>query len=134
MRQRLTYTIIGFALGIALASAFQSRLTVAPYFTWLGAFTVITWAFYGLDKRIAETNVLKGWRVPELTLNLLTLAGGPLGAWVGRAMFEHKTNVGKHPWMFVVLVLSTLLHIFLLVRSLLGPPLQWWPPSSWIAF
>jgi len=135
MKQKLTYTAISFALAIALARAFQDRLdNVPPYFTWIGAVNIISWTFYGLDKRISELRSLKGWRVPELTLNLLTLTGGILGAWIGRQMFNHKTNLKKHLGMFVILVLATLIHIFLLIRSFYGPPLQWWPPSSWFAF
>ena len=100
----------------------------------MGGFTFIAWAFYGLDKNLAEFNRLKGWRVPELTLNLLALLGGFPGAWIGRTMFNHKTNIKKHPVIFIVLVISTLAHIYLTIRILAGPPLLWWPPENWFSF
>ena len=134
MRQKLIYTLIAVALAVMLATSFQSRLTVNGYFTWLGGFTFIAWAFYGLDKNIAEFKRLKGWRVPELTLNLLALLGGFLGAWVGRAMFNHKTNIKKHPVILIVLIISTLCHIYLTIRVLYGPTLLWWPPQNWFSF
>lgn len=134
MRQKLVYTLIALALAIMLATAFQDRLTVDGYFTWVGGFTVVAWTFYGLDKNIAEFKRLQGWRVPELTLNLLALLGGFVGAWVGRSMFNHKTNIKKHPVIFAILVASTLCHLYLTVRVLYGPALQLWPPSNWFTF
>jgi len=134
MRQKLIYTLIALGLAFMLATSFQSRLTTHWYFTWLGGFTVVTWAFYGLGKNIAEFKRLKRWRVPELTLNLLALLGGVAGAWVGRAMFNHKTNIKKHPVIFAVLVISTLSHIYMIIRVLYGPPLLWWPPENWFSF
>ncbi len=77
---------------------------------------------------------LRGWRVPELTLNLMALMGGVIGAWAGRAMFNHKTNVKRHPMILAVLILSSLLHLFIAVRLIYGPPLEPWPPSNWFAF
>jgi uncharacterized membrane protein YsdA (DUF1294 family) len=134
MRQKIIYTVIAVGLAVMLATSFQSRLTVNGYFTWVGGFTVVAWAFYGLDKNIAEFKRLTGWRVPELTLHLLALLGGFLGAWVARTMFNHKTNIKKHPAIFTVLVISTFLHIYLTIRVLYGPPLLWWPPANWISF
>ena len=134
MRQKLVYTLIALSLAISLATSFQSRLTTHGYFTWLGGFTVVAWAFYGLDKNIAEFKRLNGWRVPELTLHLLTLLGGFPGAWIGRAMFNHKTNIKKHPVIFAVLVVSTLIHTYLTIRVLYGPALLWWPPANWFSF
>lgn len=134
MRQKFVYTLFAVSLAIMLATSFQSRLTVNGYITWLGGFTFVAWAFYGLDKNIAEFKKLKGWRVPELTLNLLALLGGFLGAWVGRAMFNHKTNAKKHPVILIVLVISTLCHIYLTIRVLYGPALLWWPPQNWFSF
>ncbi|MDF1514210.1 MAG: DUF1294 domain-containing protein [Anaerolineae bacterium] len=134
MRQKLTYTILALVLAISLASSFQSRLTVNAYFTWIGAFTFVAWAFYGLDKNIAEFKRLKGWRVPEFTLHILALLGGFPGAWIGRTMFNHKTNVKQHPLILIILIVSTLLHVYMAIRIIYGPALMWWPPQNWFAF
>lgn len=137
-RNLLIYTLLGVGLSVALASSFQSRLYVHAYVTWIGACTVVTWALYAWDKRTAEladlTKRLGRWRVPELTLNLMALMGGVIGAWVGRAMFNHKTNVKRHPGILVVLILSSLVHLFIAVRLIYGPPLELWPPTNWFAF
>ena len=134
MRQKLTYTLIAVALGYAMASALQTRLHVNPYMSWLFSFTLISFSFYGWDKRMAELDILKGWRVPEFTLVILPFLGGALGTWIGRVMFHHKTNIKKHPWMFVLLILATLFNIAVLVRVIMGPELVSWPPDNWIQF
>lgn len=131
MRHKITYTLLSFALAISLAVGFQARLNVNPYITWIAAFSVVTWGFYGLDKRTSELKFLRAYRVPEVTLNLLALAGGFPGAWVGRSMFEHKTNLKRHKDMFAILILSTVLHTLFTLRLLIGPPMQWWPPAAW---
>jgi len=134
-RSTLVYTLVGVGLGVLLATSFQARLTVHPYVTWLAGFSIITWALYAWDKRVAELGkILRGWRVPEFTLNLMALLGGFLGAWIGRAMFEHKTNVREHPQILIVLITSTVLHTLLIVRLLWGPPLVLWPPEAWLSF
>ncbi|MCU0523175.1 MAG: DUF1294 domain-containing protein [Anaerolineae bacterium] len=137
-RNLLIYTLIGVGLSTSLAASFQSRLTIHPYVTWIGACSIVTWALYAWDKRTAEfaqlSKRLKGWRVPELTLNLLALIGGFPGAWVGRTMFNHKTNVKRHRGILVVLLVSVFLHAAIVVRLLYGPPFQLWPPSNWITF
>ena len=129
------YTAIGVGLSISLASSFQSRLTIHPYVTWVVASSIITWALYAWDKRTAELGkLLRGWRVPEFTLNLMTLLEGFPGAWVGRAMFNHKTNVKRHQSILVVLVASVVLHGLVVARLLYGPPLALWPPDNWLMF
>ncbi len=51
-------------------------------------------------------------RVRERTLLALTVAGGGLGAWIGMAVFHHKT---KHPTFRMLAPVSTVLWtIFLL--------------------
>ncbi len=128
------YTLLGVALSVSLATSFQSRLTnVPPYATWIAGWSIVTWAIYAWDKRTSELGrLLRGWRVPEPTLHLLALMGGFPGAWVARSMFRHKINVKQHPLILTILVASTILHILLLVRMIVGPPLELWPPSSWL--
>jgi uncharacterized membrane protein YsdA (DUF1294 family) len=129
------YTAIALGLCISLARSFESRLTVHPYVSWVAACSIIAWAFYAWDKRTAElSKILKGWRVPEVLLHLLALMGGFPGAWVGRAMFNHKTNAKRHPSILIILIVSAILHALLIVRMLYGPPLVLWPPDNWLAF
>ena len=61
---------------------------------WLAVINLLTFIVYGADKRRAR----KGkWRVPEMTLFLLPLLGGSIGALLGMRVIHHKT---KH-WYFV---------------------------------
>lgn len=70
---------------------------------WLIVMSMVTFAAYGWDKRLARRH---GRRVPERTLHALALFGGWPGGGAGRAVFRHKT---LHPSFTVVLALSTLL-------------------------
>ena len=135
MKQTIIYTVLGVGLSVMLNRSLQDRLTISFYITWISSFSLITWAFYGWDKRISELKTfLQSWRIPEFTLNLIALLGGFPGAWVGRSMFQHKSNVRRHRGMFVLLVTSTLLHILLIIRMLYGPPIKLWPLENWWSF
>ena len=77
------------------------------YWIWLAAASVITFLLYGFDKARSKNG---GWRVPEIVLHGLALAGGFPGGWVGRSVFRHKTKKG----IFVfVLAVSTVIHLVL---------------------
>lgn len=68
------------------------------------------WTFmaFGLDKMRAE----KGdWRISEATLLTLSFIGGTAGAYLGRAVFRHKTR--KQPF-------STNLHSIAIGQAFLG--------------
>jgi len=112
------YTI-GFGIPAALLSlgiyAGLDRVIECPhyYFTWVIAFSVVAFLFYGLDKGLAKAQPAR-IRVPELVLNLLAVAGGSLGVWLGRIVFRHKTNLRRHWLMLVILIASSLLHVYVL--------------------
>jgi uncharacterized membrane protein YsdA (DUF1294 family) len=102
-------TLLALALIVALQFVLYVDLQLPFYLAWLLNVSLTTFLFYWADKylaRIRRFNI----RVPEHTLNLLTLAGGFAGAWVGRGVLRHKTNIRRHWGMFATLVLSTLLH------------------------
>jgi uncharacterized membrane protein YsdA (DUF1294 family) len=75
------------------------------YWIWLVIASGITFLLYGFDKAQSKKG---GWRVPEVVLHGLVLAGGFPGGWAGRSIFRHKTKKG----IFVfVLAVSTALHL-----------------------
>jgi uncharacterized membrane protein YsdA (DUF1294 family) len=81
------------------------------YIIWLASISFITFILYGLDKTQSKRN---GWRVPEMALHVLALAGGFMGGWAGCSLFHHKTKKG----MFVlVLILSTVIHLGIIYLS-----------------
>jgi uncharacterized membrane protein YsdA (DUF1294 family) len=83
------------------------------YFTWVLAISLVTFAYYGTDKWLAKAHRFQ-LRVPELILNLLAILGGAPGAWLGRALFRHKTNLRRHWLMFAILLVSSLLQVYVL--------------------
>ena len=65
--------------------------------------SIVSFALYGWDKRQAK---VKGWRVAEKNLHLLSLLGGWPGAIVGQKYFRHKTQKQSFRsvfWLTVVL-------------------------------
>jgi uncharacterized membrane protein YsdA (DUF1294 family) len=93
------------------------------YFSWVIAVSIVTLLYYGLDKWLA-TRKRDVPRIPELVLNLLTIAGGSVGAWLGRTIFRHKTNLRRHWLMLAILVVSSALHVYAL-HTLYSASLDW---------
>ena len=75
------------------------------YLIWLAVASGITFLLYGFDKAQSK---MGGWRVPEVVLHSLALAGGFPGGWAGRSIFRHKTKKG---FFVFVLVVSTAIHL-----------------------
>jgi len=100
----ILFTILMLALGLWL---FQAT-TLPTYPAWLLTLSIITFLTYGFDKAQSKR---KGWRVSEMTLHILAVAGGFLGGWLGMFWFRHKT---RHGFFKVILFASTALHLYLL--------------------
>ena len=109
MRFFSLFIIVALLLIVVIQVLLVMDLQLHFYVTWLLNLTLVTFIFYWIDKRLAGIKRFN-FRVPELLLNLLTLTGGFVGAWIGRGLFRHKVNIRKHWGTFVILVLSTLLH------------------------
>ena len=87
-----------------------------PYTVWVVALGAATFGLYGLDKLLSR---LSGPRVPEGVLHLAALLGGVAGAWMGIWLFRHKSNRRKHPGIWGVLALSSVVHVALTYYSIL---------------
>lgn len=107
------YSIAAVA-GIGLFYLFSQSVDWKPYLTWLVAWSIVAFLFYGWDKMQA---VRGAWRVPEPVLHGLALVGGFVGGWAGMFLFRHKT---QHVEFKLVLVFATLLHAAL-IKTLLFP-------------
>ena len=110
MKYTLEAGLLALVLAVAIYLPLYMDFQVPIYFAWLIGASVSTFAFYGLDKVLSRFQRVR-IRVPELVLNLMALAGGFVGAWLGRLVWRHKTNVRRHSGMLIVLVVSTLLHV-----------------------
>jgi len=49
----------------------------------------VTFIVYGIDKLKAKRGL---WRIPEVTLLMLAVIGGSIGAWCGMIVWRHKTK------------------------------------------
>lgn len=82
----------------------------------LAAFLVMSlWAFVAFwwDKRQAR---LRGSRISEKTLLLLTALAGAPGALLGMKVFRHKTVKSSFRWKFFLCLLPNLIWIWLALR------------------
>ncbi len=91
---------------IAAASALFWWMDVNPLYAYLLSVSLITFLFYGYDKRQALKN---GWRVPEAVLHVLAMSGGTPGAFVGQTLFRHKTRKLRFKVVFLAIVLLQIL-------------------------
>lgn len=73
---------------------------------WLIALSVVTFILFGVDKGLAKADQA---RIPENVLHAFTLLGGFPGQLLGRLVFRHKTNLGRHPAFTIVLIISIVL-------------------------
>jgi uncharacterized membrane protein YsdA (DUF1294 family) len=89
-------------------------ITVAAIY---GLMSLVTFAYYGLDKRRAGRG---GWRIPEQTLHTLEFLGGWPGAMAGQSLFRHKRAKSSYMlvfWLIVFLHLAIWVAIgYLLMR------------------
>lgn len=109
----LIFGTVDFVLFAYFYATFNQHTNWAPYFVLLGALTLLTFINYGVDKGLSKIGRV---RIPELLLNVLTALGGFLGAWMGMGLFNHKTNSKQHRTMWIVLVVSTLVHALFIYR------------------
>jgi uncharacterized membrane protein YsdA (DUF1294 family) len=78
--------------------------------------SLITFAYYGLDKRRAGRG---GWRIPEKTLHLLELLGGFPGALLAQSLFRHKRSKTSYMlvfWLIVALHAAGWIGGYLLIK------------------
>lgn len=73
----------------------------------------VTFIGYGIDKYKAKK---AKWRIPEVTLLLLAVLGGSIGAWMGMKVWHHKTMYKKFKYgipaiLLIQIALMAYLHI-----------------------
>jgi uncharacterized membrane protein YsdA (DUF1294 family) len=70
---------------------------------------VVTFVVYGIDKWKA----MKGrWRISELTLLLLAVIGGSIGALLGMRVWHHKTKHLKFKYGVPLILLAQLALLY----------------------
>ncbi len=88
-------------VAVALVAAAIARTGVDWLLAFLGSINVVTLGVYGWDKWSAR----RQWRrVPEVTLHVLSFAGGSPAALFAQQAFRHKTRKQSFQVIFWVLV------------------------------
>lgn len=88
---------------------FNSALT-ATVLCYLFVVNFIAFLLMGMDKSRAKRHK---WRIPETTLFLFPILGGPLGGLLGMFFFRHKTKHPKFTYGFpLLLILWTAVLLF----------------------
>ena len=111
----LFYGVVFFGLALILAAVAYYVTQWILFWVWLLSAGVATVVAYGYDKLQAAQG---SWRVPEMVLHLLSLAGGFLGGWAGMLGFRHKT---QKTVFTVVLALATVVWLVIGYFWLLRP-------------
>lgn len=100
--------VVALVIAALLAfAALNGATSLQPYVAWLTAWSVVAFAAYAIDKRQARR---RGWRIPEVALHGLALAGGSIGGWIGLLGLRHKT---RHPIFPLVLAVALTAQIAL---------------------
>ena len=109
------YLLIALVLLVAMGIILWKYTAIHPALIYLIAITIITFCFYGYDKRRA---VKEKGRIPEAVLHLLALIGGSIGALAGQIIFHHKTRKLKFQAVFILIViLQIALIAFWIMRN-----------------
>ena len=78
---------------------------------YLLAINTVTFFVYGIDKYKAKK---AKWRIPEVTLLLLAVLGGSIGAWAGMRLWHHKTMHKKFKYGIpIIIILQVALAVYL---------------------
>jgi uncharacterized membrane protein YsdA (DUF1294 family) len=84
------FAIVGIVITLVVIALLTWLFGPGNWFwVWLAAWSLTAFIFYGYDKMQAKRGA---WRVPEVVLFGLALAGGFAGAMLGMVVFRHKTN------------------------------------------
>ena len=100
----LYFSLAAAAVIALLFYYFEAEFQISLYACWLACINIAAFIFYGYDKILSMKNL---WRVPELVLHLLALAGGFIGAFCGMEIFRHKTR--KIIFIFII-IFAALIH------------------------
>jgi uncharacterized membrane protein YsdA (DUF1294 family) len=99
---------LGLGFTAILFLIFNIQTTWWWYWNWLFAASVAAFILYGIDKTQSKRN---GRRIPNAIHHMMALIGGYPGAFLGRIIFHHKSNIRSNPLYFVVLILSLILSV-----------------------
>lgn len=114
------YTTAVVVLAALLMVGARAVFALDIVWAWLIAINVVALCTYGYDKAMAGA---LGARVPEVTLLLLVLVGGSLGALVGMQVFRHKTakrDFQRRFWLVALLQVVLMVGALVVISRMYG--------------
>ena len=109
------FLLIAFALTASIALALWKLTAIEPLWIYLITINFITFCFYGYDKYQA---IHQKFRIPEIVLHILAIAGGSFGAFAGQYIFRHKTKKLTFQIVFILIAIVQIsLIIWLITRN-----------------
>ena len=116
-KQQFNLLAVVLIYGGLLGWAWQGKLPWAVV-VWYVVWGIITFLWYGKDKRAAQSG---NRRTPENTLHLLSVLGGWLGAWLAQTYLRHKSQKISFRVVYVItMVLNIALLWFLKSQAFFG--------------
>jgi len=110
VKQSLLVLVAILVLGVSIILWY---LGLPILYAYLVGISIIALLFYGYDK---YQSTHSGFRIPEIILHALTLAGGTPGALLGQQVFRHKTSKRSFRLWFYLTVLLQLIGIVLYLK------------------
>ena len=110
--RKFIYSVIGVIL------AFIPTILTCAFFglywliSWLIFITLVTFIFFGIDKKQAIND---GIRIPEATLFFLTLILGTIGNLTGMAVFRHKISKESFKIRVLLIVIFQVVVIIIIL-------------------
>ena len=74
---------------------------------------IVTFLVYGIDKWKAKQG---SWRISEVTLLILAVIGGCIGALLGMKIWHHKTMHKKFKYGLPMILLAQITLIYLILK------------------
>jgi uncharacterized membrane protein YsdA (DUF1294 family)/cold shock CspA family protein len=108
------YGIAAFTITVGLMIFLRIYLNWHLIVAYLASINLSTFLFYGYDKMIAGSSLL---RVPEWILHSLSIGGGSPAGLVAQKMFRHKTIKGSFQlvyWAIVIIQVGILTWLIFL--------------------
>jgi len=102
------FVLAAAALTASLAWLLAYRLNFGAVVAYAVAVNATTFFVYAYDKSVAVSGTAL-WRVPEVALHVLALAGGSPAALAGQQVLRHKTRKGGfRAWFWLIVTLQVL--------------------------
>jgi len=110
--RKFIYSIIGIILAFIPTILTCLLFGLHWLISWLIFITLVTFIFFGIDKRQA---INEGIRIPEATLFFLTFICGTIGNLTGMVVFRHKISKKSFKIRILLIVIFQVMVIIIIL-------------------